>query len=94
MGARLQRNVEVGAARIRPGGAERLRLRVGAAWRLRPPLADDAPALHENGADGRIGARRPDGEAGEFDRPLHRVYCGHRVVPGPSRVLRRAWPQV
>ena len=57
--ARLQRDVERGAAQVGfAAGGDRVDLGVRAAEDLVPALADDALVAHDHGADGRVRARR------------------------------------
>ena len=92
MRARLQRDVERGAARRRAGAAQRLDLRMRPAAGLRPAAADDDAVLDDHRTDGRIGPGAAEPAPAERKRQRHeapvirsqRPLAAHR----PALILR------
>ena len=85
MRARLQRDVERGAARRLAGPPQRLGLCMRATTCLRPAAADDHPVFDDNGTDGRIGPSAPLPAASKRERQLHESAIG---VLGFASLLR------
>ena len=85
VGARLERDIEVGAL---GGGArlpERHDLGVGLPGRLRGALADDASVLHEHRADRGVRVRAAHCGARQLDRSTHVRHFGHATPPSSSQ---------
>ena len=91
VGARLERDIEVGAL---GGGArlpERHNLGVGLPGGLRGALAEDASVLHEHRADRWVRVRAAHRGARQLDRSTHVRHFGHATPPSSSR--RRRGPR-
>src|SRR6202012_2511728 len=76
MRARLQRDIERGAARGFACALQGLRLGMRAAARLGPAAADNDAILHPAPADGRIGPGAPLPAPAERQRQLHEAPVG------------------
>ncbi len=59
--------------RFRPGGHERLGLRVRQAGRAMIALGDNTPFLDDYSPDGRIGRCASQSQPGELQRPRHKT---------------------
>src|SRR5690349_16844229 len=76
MRARLQGDIERGAARRHAGPAQRLRLGMRPAADLGPAAADDHAILYDHRADGGVGPGPPQAAPPEIERELHEAAVG------------------
>ena len=77
MVARLERHVDVCAARLRSCRPERIHLRMRKPCPLMMAAADDPAAADDDGADGGVGMRTPAPFLRLGEREAHEVLAGH-----------------